>query len=241
VIPAYNEADCIGDCLRSILREIRSSGCSAEIIVVNNASTDETARVAAGFPGVTVVDEPRAGVNRARQAGFLHARGDIVACVDADTTLTRGWIRTVIRAFARRERVVCVTGPCVYRDVSPFVRIATVAWYVVAFVGFGLLGQFVLRRSSLVQGGNHAVRRSALERVGGYNTQIDFHGDDMDTSRRLAKAGVVLFTFRLPAYTSARRLRREGVLRTAWKYALNGFSVSLYGRAFSRSHTDVRG
>jgi len=92
----------------------------------------------------------------------------------------------------------------------------------------------------MLQGGNHAVRRSALERIGGYNTAIAFHGEDTVTAFRLMRVGVVKFSFRLPIFTSGRRLRKEGVLRTAWTYALNSIFVILYGRPRARAYTDVR-
>ena len=58
VIPAYNEEALIGKCLESVVAEIARSGADAEIIVVNNASTDRTGEIARSFPTVRVVDEP---------------------------------------------------------------------------------------------------------------------------------------------------------------------------------------
>ena len=120
------------------------------------------------------------------------------------------------------------------------IRIAAVAWYIVALVIYGFVNQYVLHSGAMLQGGNHAVRRSALERIGGYNTAIAFHGVDTVTAFRLMRVGVVKFSFRLPIFTSGRRLRKEGVLRTAWTYALNSIFVILYGRSLSRAYTDVR-
>ena len=82
--------------------------------------------------------------------------------------------------------------------------------------------------------------RSALERIGGYNTAIAFHGEDTVTAFRLMRVGVVKFSLRLPIFTSGCRLRKEGVLRAAWTSALNSIFVILYGRPLSRAYTDVR-
>ncbi len=240
VVPAYNEATLIGDCLRSILREIDASGCDAEVIVVDNASTDETARIASRFEGVRVVKEPRKGVMFARQRGFQESRGDIIACIDADSQLTRGWIDTVLREFAARRSLVCLTGPCTSTDISAIARIGVRVWYLVASVLYGQVLQHVFRKGALLQACNHAVRRAALEKIGGYNTAIEFHGDEADTSSRLVKVGLVKFSFRLRIYTSGRRLRKEGVFRTAWGYALDSFFVILLGRCPARAYTAVR-
>ena len=69
VVPAYNEEKNLGWTLHAIIAEIKRSGCVAEVIVVNNASTDRTAEIAACFPEVIVVDEPEKGLVQARRAG----------------------------------------------------------------------------------------------------------------------------------------------------------------------------
>ncbi|MFN4211965.1 MAG: glycosyltransferase family 2 protein, partial [Devosia sp.] len=54
VIPAYNEEALIGKCLESVIAEIARSGADAEVIVVNNASTDRTGEIARSYTGVRV-------------------------------------------------------------------------------------------------------------------------------------------------------------------------------------------
>ncbi len=96
IVPAYNEEALIGRCLASILRDIAASGCAAEVVVVNNASTDRTRAIAAAFPEVRVVDEPAKGLVQARHAGLMASSAELVANVDADTLLPPGWITTVL-------------------------------------------------------------------------------------------------------------------------------------------------
>src|SRR5487761_191941 len=81
VIPACNEAEFLGDCLHSLLRQDFPG--DYEIIVVDNNSTDGTAAVARSF-GVPVPDVNRAGVCWARQSGTTLASGEIVVSTDAD-------------------------------------------------------------------------------------------------------------------------------------------------------------
>ena len=59
VIPAYNEEKFIGQCLESVIKEVDRRSLRAEIIVVNNASTDRTKEIASSHKGVLVVDEPK--------------------------------------------------------------------------------------------------------------------------------------------------------------------------------------
>ena len=70
VIPAHNEEKYLGDCLESIAPQAHRL---LEVIVVDNASTDNTAQVAARSPFVRVVHEPRKGLLWARQRGYLES------------------------------------------------------------------------------------------------------------------------------------------------------------------------
>ncbi len=240
VIPAYNEERTIGRCILSVLRESRRSGHDVEVIVVDNACTDRTPQIAAGFPGVRVVREPRKGLPFARQAGYVAARGELIGCIDADSRLTRGWIDRALKAFRRDRRLVALSGPYFYYDLSSFAELFVMLWYVGSVVLFGYILQHLARKSAMLQGGNYVVRRSALERIGGYNTTISFYGEDLDLATRLVAVGTVRFAFRFRLLTSGRRLKKEGFVTTASHYTSNGFSILLRGRPASHRYTDIR-
>jgi cellulose synthase/poly-beta-1,6-N-acetylglucosamine synthase-like glycosyltransferase len=240
VIPAYNEERTIGRCLHSVLRESRRCGHDVEVIVVDNACTDCTAAIASSYPGVRVVREPRKGLLFARQAGFLASRGDLLACVDADTILTRGWIAHALRAFRRNPRLAALTGPYFYYDLSSVTQLFVILWYICSALLFGYIAQHLVRRSAMLQGGNYVVRRTALERIGGYDTSISFYGEDTDLANRIVTTGVVRFTFRFRLLASGRRLKKEGVIATGSRYAINGFSMFVHGRPATHRYTDIR-
>lgn len=239
VIPAYNEELYLGKCLDSITRELEGGNYDAEIIVVDNASADRTKEVAAKYPGVKVVSEPRKGLVWTRRAGFLAATGDLIANVDADTMLTSGWIQKVLREFSQNPKLVALSGPFIYYDLPQKVTFFVKFFYYAAFVTY-LLNRFIFNLSSMLQGGNIIVRRSALISIGGYNTDINFYGEDTDLARRLHKVGPVKFTFRLPIYSSGRRLAKEGTLSTALRYGLNYFWIIFFKKPFSDTSIDVR-
>lgn len=239
VIPAHNEEANIGECLSSILRELEGKPYTVEIIVVNNASTDNTGRIARRFPGVRVVDEPRKGLVIARQAGLTKANGDLVANVDADTRVPPGWIEKVLAEFEKDPKLVCLSGPFIYYDLTSWVRALQRVFYGLAFPTY-LFNRFVLRVSSMVQGGNFVIKKAIFEEIGGFDVAIDFYGEDTDVARRLNKVGHVKFTFSLPILTSGRRLAQEGILRTATRYAVNYLWVCYSGRPRTKTSTDVR-
>ena len=239
VIPAYNEEKFLEKTLRKVLQRVYESRRSIEVIVVNNASTDRTREIALGFPGVIVVDEWQKGLSRARQAGFLASRGELIANIDADSLVPKEWIDRVLAEFSRKNDLVALSGPYIYYDIPPVTNFFVQLYYSAGFL-FHLFNHHVLRSGALIQGGNFVLKRSALERIGGFDIDIAFFGEDTDIARRIQKEGRVRFTFSLPMRTSGRRLNREGVLRTASVYTVNHLWVLFFKKPFTKSFRDIR-
>ena len=237
IVCAYNEERYLTPCLESLQRQSRPAD---EVIVVDNASVDDTASVARGFPGVRVVHEPVRGLVRARATGARAASGDLLAFLDADCRASSTWLERMEQLLASRSHVVAATGPYRYYDWHLFGRglirtyDLTVAPVTHSFV------QHVFRRGAILYGGNFVVRRSALEAIGGFDTSIEFHGEDTNLGRRLAAVGSV--AIHRPAYvwTSARRFRALGTGTVLRLYARNFWSEVLWHRPTDRRHEDVR-
>lgn len=238
VIPAYNEEKYIGDCLDSILKQKDGAPCDVEIIVVNNASSDNTAAIAGRYPDVVLVNESRKGLLFARSAGFQAATGDLIAQVDADSHLTPDWIKKVAARFANDASLVALSGPYDYYDLSAMDRFWTQVFFIPTYIAY--LVNRILHTGSVLIGGNCVVRRSALQAIGGYDTTIDFYGEDTDLARRVSKVGKAVFTFDLPMYTSGRRLAKEGTAIIGIRYAINYFWILLFKKPFSKDYIDVR-
>lgn len=239
VVPAFNEESYLADCIESILEQTRDLEAITEIIVVNNASTDRTRAVALRYRRVKVVDEPRKGLTFARQAGFLASSGALIANVDADSRLTSGWVDCVLRTFERAPKLAALSGPLVYYDLTGRQRSFVHVFYLIAWTTYAI-NRYILRVGSMVQGGNFVVSRAALERVGGFNLDISFYGEDTDIARRLNGVGDVLFTFDLKMFSSARRLKREGMLTMAARYSINYFWTTFFKKPYTNRHIDVR-
>lgn len=239
VIPAYNEENVLGQCLDSVIEQSRKYPGLVEIVVVNNASTDRTKSIARAYGGVRTVDEPRKGIVWARRAGFLAAQGELIANIDADTMLTPGWLRTVFDEFSGHPNLVALSGPFTYYDLSWPPRLFVRIFYYLVFLLY-LINRFVLGVGSMLQGGNFIVKRTALEAIGGYDTTIEFYGEDADLARRLHRVGPVKWTFRLPMFASGRRLAREGLLTIGTRYALNYFWVLFRKHPLHKTSLDIR-
>ncbi len=226
VIPAYNEDQYIGACIESVLKH--ASPNLIEIIVVCNACTDRTAEVAARYPGVRVVHENRKGTGYARQAGFDASTGDIVAYIDADARIVADWFPSLEHEFRTDESIVSLSGPSRFYDLEEWkdALVYYVWWKMCATAGHRY-GRFN------IAGGNFAVRRTALEAIGGFDTSIPFWGDDTNLGRRLGEAGNAKFTTSFRNYSSARRLKNEGALKLSTNYAMNFISQAYFQKTFT--------
>jgi glycosyltransferase involved in cell wall biosynthesis len=100
VIPTYNRTRSIGRAVKSVLSQ---SYENLELIVVDDASTDNTLEVLASVrdPRLRVISQPRnAGASAARQAGILAAQGDLIAFQDSDDYWLPEKLETQMRVFA---------------------------------------------------------------------------------------------------------------------------------------------
>ena len=231
IIPAYNEEKYIGNCLDYVLRNTK--GKLFEIIVVDNKSTDNTAKIAISYPGVRVVSEENKGLVRARQRGFMESRGDILAYIDADTQMPDFWFYKILEGFSEGS-VVCVSGPYVYYDISKFQQfLVKIYWYILAMPVYYIVGYMVV-------GGNFAIRRKTVEKMGGFDTTIEFYGEDTNIARRASKEGKVKFNPSMFMYTSGRRLSGQGIWKTAYIYISNFLSEAFLHKPLTKEYTDIR-
>jgi glycosyltransferase involved in cell wall biosynthesis len=110
IIPTFNGASRIGKCLDALLPQ--TVGSDAEILVVDDGSSDGTASVVAHYAGVRLISQANAGPAAARNRGALEAKGTIVLFTDDDCVPMADWLSAMLEPFKDPE-VVGVKG--VYR------------------------------------------------------------------------------------------------------------------------------
>lgn len=203
-ICTYNRAQRLGQTLDEMVRQHVSPSIDWEILVVDNASTDDTAEVVDRFrerAEVTVryVREPRQGLSHARNTAVRVARADIVAFTDDDVIPEPDWLSALVDAF-RAHDCSGVGGRVLERwEFEPpewWTEIRDeVGAAIVSFDPGG--GSRPLEQAPF--GANMAFRREVFERHGGFRTDLGRSGDDLlsgeDTEfgRRLLRAGEVLW------------------------------------------------
>lgn len=237
IVCAHNEAEYLPACLYSLLAQSRVPD---EIIVINNASSDATGEVAGQVPGVRVIDEPRKGLTVARETGRLMAEGDLLVYLDADCRAPLTWLERIERRFLADPHLLALSGPYRFYDWDWWGRLLIRAYDFTLAPATQVLVKYVLGIGTIFYGGNFAVRREGLELIGGFDTSIEFHGEDTNVGRRLNRVGKVTLVQDCYLYTSARRYRAMGKGAVFRLYVRNFTSELLHHRPKDRTHLDVR-
>ncbi len=176
VIPVRNDAERLHRCLSSIVRNDYPREV-IELVVVDNQSTDGSARVARSF-GAIVVKAPGDSVAALRNKGARAALGAVLAFADSDHEIDRSWIETAVNILA--DPTVAATGAACLTQPSP-------NWVQRQYDG---LRSRPLRRQDVawLGSGNLAVQRGVFERVGGFDATLTAC-EDVDLCNRITRAG----------------------------------------------------
>ena len=190
--------------MHACLTALRASTIQPEIIVVDNDSTDSTAKVARGL-GANVVRETVHNIARVRNCGAASAAGDVLVFVDADTTVPA---ELLCRVFGALSGPGCLGGALDtdYRPAKLASKLYLRAWRVVG------------KLAGMAQGATQFCRRDAFDALGGYDETL-YMGEDVDFYRRLKRlarrgGGFVKFIEDVRVEPSTRRFNQWGFGRT---------------------------
>lgn len=191
VIPVRNRPEAI----RAAVASCVAQGYPAEryeVIVVDNGSTDATAREAASA-GARVVSEARPNRCLARNLGASEARGRWIVCTDSDCEAEPGWLE----AFANAERALNEEpGSARFGALAGAVVPGPARTAVEAYIAArGWIDQEKFLREGnrfsppFAATANLAIRREAWTEVGGFDPDLSRAGEDADWCWRAAAAG----------------------------------------------------
>ena len=177
----------------------------AEVIVVDNDSTDGTRAIAEGF-GIRVVTEHEHNIAKVRNTGGENAGGDVLVFIDADTVVRAGVFEKIIEAM---DQAACFGGSVAVEygeSDRKWIRYYLMCW------------QFWGRFLKMRQGAAQFCRKSAFDEIGGYDTTI-YMGEDIEFQWRLQQlakiqGGSTTFIEEPRVLTSACRYSKMGLLRT---------------------------
>jgi glucosyl-dolichyl phosphate glucuronosyltransferase len=178
VVCTYNRDQFIGAAIDSLERQTLDSN-SFEIIVVNNSSTDETARILEDrlkyVSNLRCVVETKQGLSYARNRGTNEARAPLVAFLDDDAYADKNWIANIVMFFKNSSpHVAAAGGKClaVWNADIPTWLFFSGASGPLAVMNYGEDVQNITQSSRVLFGANMAFRREALLAAGGFDTQL---------------------------------------------------------------------
>ena len=117
IVPFYNNRNEIGRCCASLRKQTYPKD-RFELIFIDNNSTDNSASIVAGHPGIQVLWESGAGAYAARNLGIRKSKGEILAFTDADCVVAPDWLSQIAEAM-HSENVQIVMG-AYYGQNTPF-------------------------------------------------------------------------------------------------------------------------
>jgi len=177
VICTHQRADSLARTLLSIVEQ--AAAANAEVIVIDNRSTDHTPAVVECFPSVRYVHESRLGLCHARNRGWREAQAPIIAYVDDDAVAAPGWLQTIVDAFADGDpRLGCVGGAVLpeWEGAPPAWMSADVSRALAIVDWPGERRHLTDLAAEWVAGANMACRAEALKEVGGFHPWLDRRG-----------------------------------------------------------------
>ncbi len=219
VIPTYREANYVGRALMALRKEEVD-----EIIVIDGGSDDGTVEIAEEYADIVRSSPEYDSPAKARNEGIRLSSGEVVAFVDADTVVAKGWKDALVNGF--EDGVVGVGGPAYpLEDEGDLLKAA----YILSYDLMVRLTIFMGRPH--LMGFNSAFRRDVLLDLGGFREDVRVSEDAL-LSMAASRLGRIKFVPGMAVYTSARRVKRRGLGESIFYLIYNGLSVLLMEKPF---------
>lgn len=187
MVPCYNEGANVEETISHLLRQRYPD---LEVLAINDGSKDDTGqrldRLAAQDARLTVLHQHNQGKAMALNNGLERAKGEILVGIDGDAVLDHDAVRWMVKHFIESPKVGAVTGNPRVRTRSTIIgKIQTGEFS--SIIGLIKRAQRIYGTVFTVSGVVVAFRKSAVEAVGGWST--DMVTEDIDISWKLQLAG----------------------------------------------------
>lgn len=240
ILATRNRCSLLRNALESLLRARVPAGLRVVITVVDNNSSDQTFEVVREISSrcerpIRYLREPRTGKSYALNAGIASTAGELAGFIDDDEQIEASWYARVAEAF-QSPSIDFIGGPYLPQWAAPAPR-----W--LPRQARGIIGCFEFAATpqtygpelpeAVMFGGNAVIRRSVLDRVGPYRTDLVLHADQEMFERLLASGARGMYLPQLAIYhlIPPERLQKSYFRRWMWKA----------GPAYARIHRPPRG
>lgn len=253
IICTHNRAGYLGAAIDSLLRQTYPH---YEIIVVDNASTDATASVVEArlpHPHLSYIYEGTLGLSTARNRGASLAQGEILAYLDDDAEADPQWLTALVNAFSTHSQAAIAGG---YVSLIWPPNVSPPPWLSPALAeGLGAynLGEAVksiTHPGQTPRGLNYAVKKSFLQRAGGFDPQLGRVGknllsnEELHLTQQALVAGyevLYLPQAKVAHNVSPERLHRRWFLRRSWWQGISESHRDRLSQSLTWSRLRMRG
>jgi glycosyltransferase involved in cell wall biosynthesis len=185
LIPTRARPDYLQVALASIAPQAARAG--AEVLVIDDAGDTPAIRALAERLGARYEPHPGPlGLNVARNTGLERSTSELLVFVDDDVEVAPGWLEALLRAAREHPEIEVFTGPVRPRLEGPAPRSCGREGPPITSLD---LGERDTRNVRFAWGANMAIRRSALERIGPFDTTLADGGDEQEWQERLRREG----------------------------------------------------
>ena len=219
IIPALNEEKGIEPTLKAIRNQDYRG--KIELIVADGHSTDKTVQISQKYADKVVTETTRT-IAAGRNAGARAASGELLLYTDADTIVDKDWVRRMAAAFDD-ERVVAAFGMIIPIEGGAFEKFMLTYSVLISAWFFNKVGM------DYTYGNNMALRKSAFDKIGGFDIYL-VTGEDTDIIKRIRKHGRVAFVPAARALYSIRRIREWGYPKYLFFHTKNFFMTLIFGK-----------
>jgi glucosyl-dolichyl phosphate glucuronosyltransferase len=248
IICTYNRARLLEQCIQSLLQQ-QLDRALFEIIVVNNASTDETNEILDKFSHelfFRTVFEPVSGLSKARNTGWLEAKGEYIGYIDDDATADPQWLQSALWCFLNlMPRPDIVTGPIrLNSEVMLPEWIDTELKIPLGYLDWGKKCTRITYADKKIIGANCFFLKSTLKSLGGFNEELGrkkkllLSGEEVQLQKEVEQLGGSVWYH--PDVSIKHFVPRERTLRKWFynRYYWGGVSDCIMSRIPSSSDTD---
>lgn len=239
VLCSRNRAAAVTECLRR-LDLVGLAGAGGEVVLVDNGSSDDTGQAfrdfadRAGTVPVRVVDEPRAGLSRARNAGVRASTAPIIVFLDDDVYFEPGYFRDVLDLFGEHDDTLGVVGGRILRhDPSDSLYGCQLSERARNYAP----GDWI--RPGAIQGANFVATRACFNALGGFDEALGagakYRCEDIDfIARALQRGFSARYEPSLVTYHDHGRKDGEDIeaLRRANSHAAGAFFAKMTGMGY---------
>ncbi|RZU02265.1 oligosaccharide flippase family protein [Rivibacter subsaxonicus] len=181
VMPVWNGEATVRACLDAVEAQTYPREL-IQVIVVDNGSSDATARIVAEYPGVMLLHEPSPGSYSARNRGITEARGEYIAFTDADCMPAPDWLARAVDAARAAPDVGIVGGRIELFGLEGDSELCVQYENILGFDQ-----QKYIRRGHCASA-NWVSPKALIEALGGFDPSLK-SGGDFELARRVRAAG----------------------------------------------------